>query len=392
VSTSGTPWAIVVLGVVAVGMGLLCIAVPDAVQVGDPTLLGAILIGGGAAVTALGAGAVRRQHGHRRGRAWTVAGLLVLAATAVVVGGIAGDATESPAGVAGVCIAGAFVIVAGVTISRGMLARRMAAPGTAVVGQPAEQPRSADGSRRPLHLDVRAVGSRRVDSDLELPARPVRMLHLWVFDERTNDGLIERWRTVGPVQLLRGGGALGGLGTLAAAVTGRVGDLIEETAAEVCARLERFDYERDAEGRFAVNTIVCNDRTWKLALDELVATADVVQMDLAGFAEDNRGCTYELGVIVDRVPVDRVLLVLDDATDVALLRRVLTEAWSRMDTGSPNRTAEAPSLVAVQAPLVGLPYANKDADETARIDRQEHAVFRLMLERALPRDRRRSPA
>ena len=102
-----------------------------------------------------------------------------------------------------------------------------------------------------------------------LPESGVRMLYLWVFDERTNDGIVQRWRTVGPVQLLRGGGALGGLRTLAATVTGRIGDLIEETADEVATRLTGFDYDRSDSGRFAVNTILCTDGTWQLALNGL---------------------------------------------------------------------------------------------------------------------------
>jgi hypothetical protein len=93
-------------------------------------------------------------------------------------------------------------------------------------------------------------------------------------------------------------------------------------------------------------------------------------------------------VVVDRVPVDRVLLVLDDSTDVALLRRVLTDAWSRMDAGSPNRAVEIGALLAVRAPFVGLPTPSQYAGWTERIDRQERAVFQLLLERALPPDRR----
>jgi hypothetical protein len=207
------------------------------------------------------------------------------------------------------------------------------------------------------------------------------MLYLWVFDERTNDGLVQRWRAVGPVQLLRGGGALGGVHTLAATVTGRIGDLIEETADEVESRLAGFEYERADGGRFAVNTILCSDGTWQLALNELIASTDVVQMDLGGFDEDNQGCAHELGLLVDRVPLERVLLVLDDSTDVPLLRRVLAESWSRMDEMSPNRHPGRGPLTAVNAPLVGRPPGST-REFAARVERQELAVFQLMLDRA----------
>jgi hypothetical protein len=104
-------------------------------------------------------------------------------------------------------------------------------------------------------------------------------------------------------------------------------------------------------------------------------------MDLDGFDEDNQGCAHELGLFIDRVAIDRVLLVIGDSTDLVLLRRVLEEAWNRMDANSPNRDPRAGPLVAVRAPLVGA-AAGTDKGRAARIERQELAVFGLMLERA----------
>ena len=131
-----------------------------------------------------------------------------------------------------------------------------------------------------------------------------------------------------------------------------------------------------------MNTILCGDRTWHVALDDLIATTDVVQMDLAGFDEDNQGCTHELGLLIDRVAIDRVLLVAGDSTDLVLLRRVLEDAWDRMDANSPNRDPRAGPLLAVRAPLVGAAPGPDDTGKAARIERQELAVFGLMLERA----------
>ena len=103
-------------------------------------------------------------------------------------------------------------------------------------------------------------------------------------------------------------------------------------------------------------------------------------MDLGGFDADNQGCALELGLLVDRVPVDRILLVIDDSTDVPLLRRVLEESWSRMDAASPNRDGGRGPLTVVKAPLVGLPPGDQQRAE--RVEREELAVFQLMLERA----------
>jgi hypothetical protein len=392
ISSSGSPWAIVLLGVVMTGLGVVFLAAPDAVQVGEPTVVGTALLGGGPAIAAFGAGAVRRMDGQFGGRAWSVIGFVVLAVTSVAVGIRAGDGVVSATGLLGIVVAGLCVVAAGVTISRGVLARRMSTAAGDLVDSAAARSVVAPTLRPDsavalpfdlLEADALAIDAAHLD-DLRrrLPVGGVRLLHLWVFDERTNDGLIDLWRTVGPVQLLRGGGALGGVGTLLATITGRVGDLIEETVEEVEAKLAGFDYERDEDGRFAVNRILCGDSTWRVALDDLIATTDVVQMDLSGFDEDNQGCTHELGLLIDRVAIDRVLLVVGDSTDLVLLRRVLEDAWDRMDADSPNRDPRAGPLLAVRAPIVGSAAGPDEKARTAHIERQELAVFGLMLERA----------
>ena len=53
---SGSPWAIVFLGAVLVGVGVLFIAAPDGVSVGDPATIGRALIALGPTVAAFGAG------------------------------------------------------------------------------------------------------------------------------------------------------------------------------------------------------------------------------------------------------------------------------------------------------------------------------------------------
>ena len=386
VSTSGSPWAIVVAGAAGAVVGVLAIVFTDDTADGVPAL-GPALIGVGVSLTAFGAGAVRRQSGRFGGRGWTVIGFVALAATSVLVGILAGDGVASLLGVLGIAVACVCLAAAGVTVSRGVLARRMTARTPARQVPIAEVASERRGTSAPEHLEILDVDQLDVDparvDELRgaLPAEGRRLLYLWVFDAHANEGLIDRWRSVGPVQLLRGGGALGGLGTLMATITGRVGDLIEESADEVATRLAAFDYERDDSGRFNVNTILCGDETWQLALDHLLGTADVVQMDLAGFDDDNQGCAHELGLLVDRVPLDRVLLIVDDSTDLELLRRTLQDASDRMDARSPN--CAGGTWVAVHAPLVGAASGPNNAALAARIERQERAVFQLMVERAL---------
>ena len=355
---------------------------------GDPDVVSTGLVVGGAALSAFGAGAVRRHYGRFGGRVWTVAGFLVTAAAAIAIAVAADAAWLSPGGLLCIAIAAASVLGAAVTVARGVVARRMSAPSGPDLPAAAATTRTTPGPppTTPLPFDVIHVAHLTDDqADIdrlrsELPAAGVRMLFLWVFDAHTNAGLIDHWRMSGPVQLLRGGGSLGGFGTLAAAVTGRVNAMIEESPEEVATRLETFDYRRHDDGRFAVNTIMCSDRAWRVALDALVASTDVVHMDLGGFGVNNQGCTHELELLVDRVDLARVLLLVDDNSDVELLRDVLNGAWATMDAASPNRRPGAGRLIAVRAPFVGGASGGNKAMQVA-IERQERQVLRLALQR-----------
>jgi hypothetical protein len=374
-------------GVVAV-FGGVAVASPSSVQLGDPGVVGWALIGAGLGLAAFGCGLVTRERSRFGGRAWTVAGFVILAVTAVVVGVLASDERGAAAVLLGVAVAVACVVGAAVTLARGVLAPRMSSGGdapVATVSQPVVRQRPAAPFRlEVLDVNESSVGEAAIaDLRSRLPEQGLRLLYLWVFDEWTNDGLVDRWRDVGPVQLLGGGGSLGGIGTLVATLRGRVADLIEETPEEVDTKIAGFNYERGSDGRFAVNRILCGDGTWRLALDQLLAMTDVVQMDLEGFDQDNQGCVLELGLLIDRVPVDRFLLVTGGSTDLTLLQQVLEQAWDEMDAASPNQRPGAGAIVAVRAPLVGAAPGPDNERKAAQIERQELGVLRLMLERAV---------
>jgi hypothetical protein len=91
----------------------------------------------------------------------------------------------------------------------------------------------------------------------------------------------------------------------------------------------------------------CTDATWRAALERMLRDTDVVVMDLGGFSQSNRGCVYELGQIIEHIPLQRVMLVVDEDTDTACLVEVLGQAWSSMSEASPNSGA-APRIRAVQ--------------------------------------------
>jgi hypothetical protein len=59
-------------------------------------------------------------------------------------------------------------------------------------------------------------------------------------------------------------------------------------------------------------------------------------MDLRGFTAERTGCIFELGTLIDEVPLSRVVLLIDGTTDGPLLRRTLADLWPGMRPQSPN--------------------------------------------------------
>lgn len=189
----------------------------------------------------------------------------------------------------------------------------------------------------------------------ERPPERVALLFLRVFSlgtrsERMFAAVARHWRYVGSVQFIAGP-------DLATAtvephhfleyVSGRLSRLFVGTRQSLDSRMVSLDTDADADGRFRINSFFCHDDTWQAALERLVRRTDVVLMDLRRFAPGNAGCARELNELVNVVPLHRVVLVVDAATDDDFLQDTLKAAWQAMAPESPNRAtspADAPVL------------------------------------------------
>jgi hypothetical protein len=164
---------------------------------------------------------------------------------------------------------------------------------------------------------------------------PRRLLLLRVFGyqartESLFDRVAQAWRFHGPVQLIAGVDlAMRTVdpGDVLAFLDGRLSEQYIAAARDVPDRLARLDLHPDPDARFRINEVYCHDGTWRPALEMLLDTSDTVLMDLRGFSVHNAGCIFELEQLVHRLASDDIVLVCDKTTDLALLRRVLGEAW-----------------------------------------------------------------
>ena len=179
-----------------------------------------------------------------------------------------------------------------------------------------------------------------------------RLLLLRVFgaqrrSERLYDLFNARWRYRGSMQLI--GGTDLATSTLEPHefldfLSGRLARNFIHGSADLERRMATLDLRPDPDGRFRVNELFCDDAAWRPAVGRLMAQSEVVVMDLRGFSAANRGCIFELQALIDRVPLGRLVVLIDRATDLAALRRSLLELWPGMSAASPNASLARATL------------------------------------------------
>jgi hypothetical protein len=76
----------------------------------------------------------------------------------------------------------------------------------------------------------------------------------------------------------------------------------------------------------------------------MLSNADAILMDLRGFTPERRGCAYEIGELIDRFPIERVLFLVHENADRESLYALIRERWAAMRESSPNCGARHPLL------------------------------------------------
>jgi hypothetical protein len=177
-------------------------------------------------------------------------------------------------------------------------------------------------------------------------ARAPRLLVLRVFalgrkSRRLFDRFATLWRHIGSVQLIAGP-------DLASStvephefldfIRRRIGDRFLDSDQSIKRALADLDTDPDPDGRYRVTDFICRDHAWRTVFGRLAANSDVVLMDLRGFSAMNAGCTYELGELLDVVPVERITVIINQSTDEDFLIRTLEQARAGLHADSPNNS------------------------------------------------------
>jgi hypothetical protein len=174
-----------------------------------------------------------------------------------------------------------------------------------------------------------------------VPSQPApRLVLLRVFGSPSFDDLLELvrpWLLCGPVTQLEGYDSIGqSIEAREALAAGHVDGVLVNSPDDLANRLAMPPAPPDDNGRYRREAFQCTGVAWRGAVRVLLDRGSAVLMDLSGLGPTNRGCAFELGLLLDRMPLSRVLLLVGESTDLACLDQILDEAEQRIAADSPN--------------------------------------------------------
>ena len=185
-----------------------------------------------------------------------------------------------------------------------------------------------------------------------LRQQPLRLLLLRVFgfsrrSSRLMDLIAARWRYTGNLCLIAAPDLAARTiepGKLLALLRGGLGRLFVHDPTELERRLAEIDPRRDPDGRFRIAELFCAGDVWRAADKSLMTDAHVVLMDVRTFGPEHQGCVFELQTLLDTVPLERLILLVNKGTDLEFLKHVLDARWQELRIDSPNARASAPTM------------------------------------------------
>jgi len=99
-------------------------------------------------------------------------------------------------------------------------------------------------------------------------------------------------------------------------------------------RLKRKPVKLD--GTFKETPISCYDNTWQMTVETLIETTSVVLMDLRGFSEKNKGCEFEVNLLLNKIALDRILFIGYEDT-IPLIKETIERKFETLEANSPNK-------------------------------------------------------
>ena len=106
--------------------------------------------------------------------------------------------------------------------------------------------------------------------------------------------------------------------------------------ADLRERLQRLEKRpRKLDLTFKSLPTMCYDNTWRMAVLEFINSSEVILMDLRGYSDERKGCEYEVDLLLDTVPIQRIVFLVD-APGLPQVQKLILERWEWLRTTSPN--------------------------------------------------------
>jgi hypothetical protein len=119
-------------------------------------------------------------------------------------------------------------------------------------------------------------------------------------------------------------------------VSGNMKQHFCESSESIDRNIQHIDDQVDSDSTYRVYEFFCRDNNWKEVLQQLVNSNDCIFMDLRKFGPDFKGCQFEIKSLVNLVPLDKVIFVINKETKLEFTEEVFRKGFEQASTNSPN--------------------------------------------------------
>lgn len=168
--------------------------------------------------------------------------------------------------------------------------------------------------------------------------------------EAFTDRFLARWRFAGPTWMIAGPDLAGGHlepDEFFAFLRGRLREHFIVEPGEIPARLQALADSRDPDGRCRVHELFCSNATWRETVLALMDRAGVVLLDLREYHPGRLGTRFELEAVLQRVPLQRLVVLVAADDDPAPVEAEIRDAWRLVDPRGRHDTAPRLTLLSV---------------------------------------------
>jgi hypothetical protein len=229
---------------------------------------------------------------------------------------------------------------------------------------PSAAPASTSESAPPIRLDIYLQDElpeltprylTPVATDLNIIGLPPRRI-LYLYNFFSLDALVHKvkgnWRRFGPVYFLGSPGDFSYGHTFDPQIGTQVETSILATPDSFDARFESaidtvlppgHDSLKGVShfsGGYPQHLFLCNDGSWRHAVDRLLNHIPLVILDACGYDTQRAGLNWEIGQLLDRVALRNLVVLIDVDTDQTALCAAFRAAWHSMNHTSPNNTID----------------------------------------------------